>query len=71
MKRFEKHSLEEILNLTNVGYSHPAVVNGKPVRCKGTDCRKCELNTNSVRKTCTSQFIEWLYSEVPEEKVME
>lgn len=67
MKQFEKHSLEEILNLTNAGYSHPAVVNGKLVECKRMDCRKCELNTHSVRKTCTTQFIEWLYSEVPEE----
>lgn len=67
MKQFEKHSLEEMLNLTNAGYSHPAVVNGKLVGCKGTDCRKCEINTNSVNKTCGLQFIEWLYSEVPED----
>lgn len=70
MKQFEKYSLEEILNLTNAGYTHPAVVNGKLVGCKGTDCRKCEINTNSTRKTCALQFIEWLYSEVPEEEVM-
>ncbi len=69
MKHFEEHSLEEILNLTNAGYSHPAVVNGKLVGCKGINCKNCEINTNSVRKTCSLQFIEWLYSEVPEGKV--
>ena len=67
MKHFEKHSLEEILNLTNAGYSHPAVVNGKLVGCKEMNCKNCEINTNSVRKTCGLQFIEWLYSEVPED----
>lgn len=67
MKQFEKHSLEEILNLTNDGYSHPAVVNGELVGCKGMNCKNCEINTNSVKKTCCLQFIEWLYSEAPED----
>lgn len=40
MKRFEEHSLEEILNLTNAGYSHPAVVNGKLVGCRGAGLQK-------------------------------
>lgn len=69
MKQFEKHSLEEILNLSPEGYTHPAVVDGKLVRCEGTECADCDLSCRHTRsgRPCTLHFIEWLYSEVPED----
>lgn len=69
MKQFEKHSLEEILNLSPEGYTHPAVVDGKLVRCEGTACADCDLSCRHTRsgRPCTLHFIEWLYSEVPED----
>lgn len=69
MKHFEEHSLEEILNLSPEGYTHPAVVDGKLVRCEGTECTDCDLSCEHTRsgRPCTLHFIEWLYSEVQED----
>lgn len=69
MKHFEEHSLEEILNLTPEGYTHPAVVDGKLVRCEGTECTDCDLSWRHTKseRLCASRFIEWLYSEVQED----
>lgn len=69
MKHFEEHSLEEILNLTPEGYTHPAVVDGKLVRCEGTKCTDCDLSWKNTKteRLCASHFIEWLYSEVQED----
>lgn len=41
MRNFYKHSIEEILNLTSAGYPHPAVVDGKLVKCKETLSYQC------------------------------
>lgn len=69
MKHFEEHSLEEILNLSPEGYTHPAVVDGKLVRCEGTECTDCDLSCRHTGwgRPCTLHFIEWLYSEVQED----
>lgn len=69
MKHFEEHSLEEILNLSPKGYTHPAVVDGKLVRCEGTKCTDCDLSCRNTGfgRLCTLHFIEWLYSEVQED----
>ena len=69
MKRFEKHSLEEILNLSPGDYTHPAVVDGKLVRCEKTKCTDCDLSYGNTRsdEPCTLHFIKWLYSEVQED----
>lgn len=69
MKHFEEHSLEEILNLSPEGYTHPAVVDGKLVRCEGTECTDCDLSCRHTTsgRPCTLHFIEWLYSEVQED----
>lgn len=69
MKRFEEHSLEEILNLSPEGYTHPAVVDGKLVKCEGTECTDCDLSCRHTKsgRLCALHFIEWLYSEVQED----
>lgn len=69
MKHFEEHSLEEILNLSPEGYTHPAVVDGKLVRCEGTECTDCVLSCRHTTsgRLCDLNFIEWLYSEVQED----
>ena len=69
MNNFEKHSLEEILNLTPDGYAHPAIVDGKPVKCKGLDCNVCDLNKHHAGcHSCIQEFFFWLYSEADPEK---
>jgi hypothetical protein len=69
MKHFEEHSLEEILNLSPEGYTNPAVVDGKLVRCEGTECTDCDLSCRHTTsgRLCALHFIEWLYSEVQED----
>ena len=37
MKNFEKHSIEEILTIDEES-GHPAVINGKLVKCVGLSC---------------------------------
>lgn len=69
MKHFEKHSLEEILSLAPNEYSHPAIVNGKPVKCEGLACNVCDLNKHHAGcHGCTQEFLFWLYSEADPEK---
>ena len=69
MRNFYKHSIEEILNLTSAGYSHPAVVDGKLVKCKGLSCNVCDLNKyHACGHSCTKEFLSWLYSEADPEK---
>lgn len=69
MKHFEKHSLEEILNLMPDIYSHPAIVDGKPVKCNGLDCNVCDLNNyHEGCHSCNQEFLFWLYSEADPEK---
>ena len=69
MKHFEKHSLEEILNLMPDIYSHPAIVDGKPVKCNGLDCNVCDLyKYHEGCHSCNQEFLFWLYSEADPEK---
>ena len=68
MKNFEKHSLEEILTKSD-GYSHPAIVDGKPVKCGGLECKECDLDKHHAGcHNCTHEFLFWLYSEAEPEK---
>ena len=67
MKNFEKHSLEEILTIGE-GSGHPAIVNGKMVRCKGLNCGACDLiKYHEGCHNCTKEFLFWLYSEADTE----
>lgn len=67
MKNFEKHSLEEILTIGE-GSGHPAIVNGKMVRCKGLNCGACDLSKyHEGCHNCTNEFLFWLYSEADPE----
>lgn len=68
MKNFEKHSLEEILTIEE-GCSHPAIVNGKMVKCVGLDCGACDLSKyHEGCYSCAQEFLFWLYSEADPEK---
>ena len=68
MKNFEKHSFEEILTIKE-GRCHPAVVNGKLVKCEGLKCSECDLiKYHEGCHSCTQEFLFWLYSEADPEK---
>ena len=68
MKNFEKHSIEEILTIDDRN-GHPAIVNGKLVKCEGLSCDVCDLNKyHEGCHTCTQEFLFWLYSEAEPEK---
>ena len=42
MKNFEKHSIEEILTIDD-RYGHPAIINGKLVKCEDLSCGVCVI----------------------------
>lgn len=68
MKNFEKHSIEEILTIDE-GSGHPAIVNGKMVRCSGLDCSACDLSKyHAGCHSCAQEFLFWLYSKADPEK---
>ena len=68
MKNFEKHSIEEILTIDE-GSGHPAIVNGKLVKCKGLSCDVCDLSKyHEGCNSCFQEFLFWLYSEADPEK---
>ena len=68
MKNFEKHSLEEILTIDE-GNAHPAIINGKLVKCEGLSCDACDLSKyHEGCHTCAQEFLFWLYSETDPEK---
>lgn len=68
MRNCDKCSKEELITATGV-YSHPAVVNGKPISCGKTTCNVCDLHkTREGRNHCGKAFISWLYSEADPEK---
>lgn len=68
MRNFFKHSKEELIAETGV-YSHPAVVNGKPISCSKITCDACDLDkTREGCNNCGKAFISWLYSEADPEK---
>lgn len=68
MRNCDKYSLEEILNLQQ-NDSAPAIVKGKLARCGEINCKDCDFYRDAVKgyRSCTSQFVEWLYSEIPED----
>lgn len=68
MRNCDKYSLKEILNVSPDS-STPAVVNGKLAKCGEIKCEDCDFYRIAVKdhRSCISQFIEWLYSEVPED----
>lgn len=68
MRNCDKYSLEEILNVS-LDDSTPAIVNGKIAKCGKIKCEDCDFYRNAVKghRSCISQFVEWLYSEVPED----
>lgn len=68
MRNCDKYSLEEILNVSPDD-SASAVVNGKLAKCGEIKCEDCDFYRNVVKgnRSCISQFVEWLYSEVPED----
>ena len=67
MKNFEKHSFEEILTIKE-GSGHPAVVNGKLVKCEGLKCSECDLyKYHEGCNSCYQEFLFWLYSEADPE----
>ena len=61
-----RSEIEEILN--RLDYNLPAVVNGKPIACRGTSCDVCDLDGKGVR--CHIGFMQWLMSEYKEEPVL-
>ena len=68
MRNCDKYSLEEILTMADE-YSHPAIVDGEPVNCKGLNCSVCDLNKyHKGCHSCAQEFLVWLYSEVEPEK---
>ena len=68
MKNFEKHSIEEILTIDE-GNAHPAIINGKLVKCVGLSCDVCDLSKyHEGCHTCAQEFLFWLYSETDPEK---
>ena len=68
MKNFEKHSIEEILTIDEES-GHPAVINGKLVKCVGLSCGVCDLNKyHEGCHSCTQEFLFWLYSKADPEK---
>ena len=68
MKNFEKHSIEEILTIARLS-GHPAIVNGKLVKCEGLSCDVCDLSKyHEGCHTCAQEFLFWLYSETDPEK---
>lgn len=68
MKNFEKYSLEEILTIP-VANGHPAIVDGKPVKCAGLSCCVCDLSKyHEGCHNCFQEFLFWLYSEADPEK---
>ena len=68
MKNFEKHSIEEILTIDE-GSGHPAVINGKLVKCVGLSCGVCDLSKcHEGCHSCTQEFLFRLYSEADLEK---
>ena len=68
MKNFEKHSIEEILTIDRLS-GHPAIVNGKLVKCEGLSCDVCDLSKrHEICHNCAQEFIFWLYSEADPEK---
>ena len=68
MKNFEKHSLEEILTIARLS-GHPAIVNGKLVKCEGLSCDVCDLSKRHEScHNCIQEFLFWLYSEADPEK---
>ena len=68
MKNFEKHSIEEILTIDEE-IGHPAIVNGKMVKCVGLDCGACDLSKyHEGCYSCAQEFLFWLYSETDPEK---
>ena len=62
MKNFEKYE-KEIMEITNANQA-VAVVNGIPSSCCKTVCSRCDFEHG----WCNSQFVKWLYKEVPEAK---
>ena len=68
MRNCDKCSKEELIAETGV-YSHPAVVNGKPIDCSKITCDACDLDkTREGCNNCGKAFISWLYSEADPEK---
>ena len=68
MKNFEKHSFEEILTIERLS-GHPAIVNGKLVKCEGLSCDVCDLSKRHEScHNCAQEFLFWLYSEADPEK---
>ena len=61
-----RSEIEKILN--RLDYNVPAVVNGKPVTCKGTFCDDCDLHETG--ESCGTKFMRWLMSEYKEEPVL-
>lgn len=68
MRNCDKYSLEEILNLKQ-NDTTPAIVNGKLAKCGEINCKDCDFYRDAVKghRSCISQFVEWLYSEIPED----
>ena len=68
MKNFEKHSIEEILTIDD-RYGHPAIINGKLVKCEDLSCGVCDLSKyHEGCHSCFQEFLFWLYSEADHEK---
>lgn len=68
MRNCDKYSLEKILIVADE-YGHPAIIDGKPVNCKGLSCSGCDLNKyHEGCHSCNQEFLFWLYSEAEPEK---
>lgn len=62
---------EKILEIACAG-SCIAVVDGKPVPCRGTDCKDCDLHCkthHTVSKPCAERRKEWCEAEYVEPQV--
>lgn len=67
MKNFEKHSIKEILTIDDRN-GHPAIINGKLVKCEGLSCGVCDLSKyHEGCHSCSQEFLFWLYSEADPE----